>query len=151
MSSTCERLDADLLMLVHGELEGTQALRVRAHLVLCSRCRARVGRLGALSGSLASAFQNPRLGSRTFGRASNTAWLSLGLALVLFSGLGWFASNAFAEARPAASLPSPPAPSHCAAPHACSAHPPLAASNPPVASCSAKSHMAPNLLPPRRD
>ncbi len=111
----CSGRDADLLMLAHRELDRAHVLRVRAHLVFCPACRARLRRFEALTGALALNFRNPVLGVRAVGLRPNRAWASVGLLAALLSILGWLvASSAMAAMAPApAPAPMPMPKSAC--------------------------------------
>jgi anti-sigma factor RsiW len=115
MKTTCAKLEPDLLMHVHGELQGWQKARVGAHLLVCAECRARRRRMDVLTGSLAAAFRNPSLGTRTFASARRTTWMSLGLGAGVFSMLGWIVSANFATGP----IPPPPATTPCATVRSC--------------------------------
>lgn len=103
--------DEELLMLVHGALSRGQATRVRAHLLLCPRCRARQNRLASLSQSLALTFRNPRLGVRSFRRVSRTALASVGILALLLTILGGVIAGDVAGAIPSAAASA--GASHC--------------------------------------
>ncbi len=108
MKTVCERFDPDLLMLTHGQLDRAATLRLRAHLLVCPACRARLGKLRSLTGALATALANPSLGARTFRPAPPTAWLSVGLLVVALSLLGWrYATDVAPPAPPSVSAPVP--------------------------------------------
>lgn len=110
MKSLCEKMDQDLVLLVHGQLLGRLGVPVRAHLLTCARCRARKRQIESLTRSLATALRNPVLGTRSIGHGPGLVWASIGVgALVLLLG-GLFVSSAVAsqEVPPPANVSYPP-------------------------------------------
>ena len=97
----CEDRDEALLMLAHGALDRAAALRTRAHLLVCPRCRTRFRQMEGLTASLASVLSNPRLGARPFGSPSRAPWASVGLLAVLLTLLGGIVATEVAAAAPA--------------------------------------------------
>jgi predicted anti-sigma-YlaC factor YlaD len=81
-------------MLVHGDLKGWPRLRMEAHLVSCSECRARRKRMGSLSVSLAHVFQNPSLGYRTFRAAPRLVWAGMAATAFFVGGASVLTVNA---------------------------------------------------------
>lgn len=114
---SCSHRDADLLMLAHGELDRISAFRVRAHVVVCPACRARLRRFEALAGLIAVSYRNPVLGVRVLGRAPVRVWAGFGLVAALLTLLGWVVSSSAA-----ASTPPAPAPKVGCPLHACRIH-----------------------------
>jgi hypothetical protein len=51
----CEERDADLLLMVHEELDPLATLSIRGHLLHCERCRQRMAQFTAVSATMTSA------------------------------------------------------------------------------------------------
>ena len=149
MRPSCANRDERLLRLVHGDLPGLEAFRLRAHLAGCPECRARRRSLSAVTRSLALAYANPRLGSRTFAppmRSTGSRWVSAGLLVALIAVVFLVVSREVAVANPVAA----PAPRGDAG-----ARPVLASAPTVVASaptrCLEKHSAMPNLPPSAHD
>lgn len=122
---SCSMPDADLLMLVHGELDRFQTLRAKLHLAICPACRVRLRRYQALAGVLARTYRNPVLGVRPLAGGPSRAWASVGLLALLLTLLGWLvASNAAAFGPAPSTAPRLACPLHAGAAtgHLCPVH-----------------------------